>query len=289
MNRRALTKGLFSLTGLALFDTAAAQQRWRTLRIENTVDRRNVVEVVVTGDVRLGSGTEAEDSAEDGRIRSVLTDRSATDNFEFTGQIRRIRWSQAEPRVYVDGRRVDPTDYDGDANYREMRIYNTIDERNVVDVRVSGEVRKGDLAENEDVARDGRIRSILNDRSAVDSFEFTGSITDVRWSARRPEIVVDGRTIDLDRFDDDDDDDDDDAASYVRVTGPRRGSVRVYIRTTGPIRTLFGDDDNPSNRVVDVRVGGGSDARVREVRYTGRIVQLATGEGDVAIDIQQRD
>ncbi|MBX0295572.1 hypothetical protein [Haloarcula nitratireducens] len=287
MNRRTLTKGLLALSGVAFSETAGAQQRWRTLRIENTVDRRNVVEVWVTGDVRRGDGTEDEDRVGDGRVRSVLTDRSAADTFEFTGRIRRIRWSEAEPRVLVDGDRIDPEEYraDGDDDWQVMRVFNTVDRRNVVDVRVTGDVRKGDEAEREDIARRGFARSVLSDRSAVDSFEFTGRITDVSWSERRPEITVDGRTVDLDRFDDDDRD----LPSYLRLTGPRNDSVRVYVRVTGRIDALAGDEGDSSPRVADVRVGGRSYPRVREFRYSGRIFQLATAEGDVAIDIQQRD
>lgn len=274
---------------MAVTETTSAQQRWRTLRIENTVNRRNVVDVWVTGDVRRGDETEDVDSADDGRIRSVLTDRSAADTFEFTGRIRRIRWSEAEPRAFVDGDRIDPEEYrdDDDDDWQVMRVFNTVDRRNVVDIRVTGDVRKGDEAEREDVARRGFARSVLSDRSAVDSFEFTGRITDVSWSERRPRIAVDGRTVDLDRFDDDDDDRD--LPSYLRVTGPRSGSVRVYVRVTGRIDALAGDEGDSSPRVADVRVGGQSYPRVREFRYSGRIFQLATAEGDVAIDIQQRD
>lgn len=184
------------LAGLGWVGGVASAQAERIVRIENTVDERNVVEIAVTGDARRADDTEDADVAREGYIRSVLTDASAYDEFAFTGDIEAVEWSTAEPVVLVDGRPFDPDGGNGNNGDQRLRIENVEDSRNVVTVAVSGSARRVDDTEDADAVEDGVITSVLTDATAADVFGFTGEITCVDWSDHEPVMRVDGAAID---------------------------------------------------------------------------------------------
>jgi len=105
----ALGLGAGTVTGSRGMD----EQR---LVIRNRTDEVCRTEVRVDGDVSLDDGRSyaGRDSAVDGRIVSI-TDPRGSDKFRIDGEIERIRWDCDEPpRITLDGRRLDPRDYDGD-------------------------------------------------------------------------------------------------------------------------------------------------------------------------------
>jgi hypothetical protein len=200
MKRRTITKAIAAGCGYGLASgIAAAQEDEREIRIENTRDRNNFVQVWVSGEVLDSSDTGSDDDIGEGYFESVLPDLDSWDEFTFTGDIECFRWSAAEPNVILDGEALDLEFVETRECGREeklLHVSNTTDERNEVTVTVSGDVRRFRGTEDEDDEDDDTVTAVLADESAWDEFAYTGEVEETEWTGERPVIVADQLRID---------------------------------------------------------------------------------------------
>jgi hypothetical protein len=189
--RRSLLKaGLAGAAAAAFAGTGTAQSR-RVLRIHNPGDRKQVVTVRIDGRVELGPESESDEDAAytvrgEGVVRSVL-DPDAYDSFYVRGPIRSVDWTGAEPRIWLDGRRVDPSDYrdddddddDDDEEYPSRVQFVATEDDLEAFLRVSGSLETGD----------SEIRVVL-DRDETRGVRYSGNIRELRTANGEIDVYV---------------------------------------------------------------------------------------------------
>lgn len=191
--RRTLIKAVLAGTALAGLGGAASGQSRQLLLIQNRDDRKQTVTVRVDGRAWYGSQSERDEDDirnEDGRatIRSRL-DPDAYDSFYIDGSIRAIDWERSEPRMWLDGWRIDPRDYndrdddddddwsrpDRDRYPSRAQFVASRDDLEAV-LRVSGRLSTGsneirvklDRGETRSVFYSGNIRELRTANGSID-------------------------------------------------------------------------------------------------------------------------
>ena len=187
--RRSLMKAGLAAAATAgvLADGAAAQSR-RVLLVQNPDDEKQTVTVRVDGRVALGPESESDEDAVRnvdgvGTIRSVL-DPDAYDSFYLGGPIRAVDWTESAPRMWLDGRRIDPNDYrDDDDDDDEPSLPSRVQFVATADdleafLRVSGRVGTGgssvrvrlDEGEARSVYYSGNVRELRTANGEIDVY-----------------------------------------------------------------------------------------------------------------------
>ena len=183
VDRRSLLKaGLAGVAGTALLGNASAQTDWQRLVIRNVGRQWQIVRVEIDGRARLGPESSRDEDFVQNRgseaVISAFLDPGAIDDFRIDGEITNVEWTGTEPRLTLDGRRLDLDDYtdgddddddDDDDDWSRVQFIATDDDLNAV-LRVSGTIRgRGD----------DEIRVLL-DEDEVRTLYYTGNIRELR-------------------------------------------------------------------------------------------------------------
>jgi hypothetical protein len=174
-----------------------------TLTLRGTGEPTNYV-FSVDGDLQ-GNPDEGKleswDNISGGSADGWVTDSSQIDSFEFSGSVTDFRFEQGKADVFLNGTKVSPDNL-GQGSANVLTIRGTGEPTNYVfsvDGSLDPNPNEGGL-ESWDNISGSSADGWVTDTNHVDSFHFTGSVTDFRFEKGQADVYLNGTKVSVDSF-----------------------------------------------------------------------------------------
>ncbi|NHN48836.1 hypothetical protein G9464_14700 [Halostella sp. JP-L12] len=198
----------------------------------------------VSGNLTRGRYGDANDDVQAGGIvDGRLTSRDDRDSFRFSGEVTEFEIADGDASVSVNGERVnDPV---GHPELPRSIVLRAVSDSVEYDLRVSGDLQMGGFGgPNESIEGGDSVSGVLDREGAVDSFLFSGEVTEFEITDGDATVWVnDARVDDPTRATDP-------SADGNAVTlRPLTDRAEYRVSADGPIR--FGDEAGDGDEMVD--------------------------------------
>jgi hypothetical protein len=186
----ATTSGGLSATGRTKTFTSFSENA-STLEIRGTGTKTNY-EFSVSGDLSGDGDLEEWDGVSGTTANGWVTTTQQADTFKFTGSVSSFEFLEGTAEVYVDGEQVDPSSLSA----KTLRVEGTGTKTNY-EFSVSGDLSgDGDLEEWDDVSGT-TANGWVTTTQQVDTYLFTGEITEFSFLEGSANVYRDGETLNL--------------------------------------------------------------------------------------------
>lgn len=274
--------GLWSQSGAAV---AAQQASYVPPSVITLYSDADLVEyrLRVDGNLQRGRYADANDDVRaDGTAEGRLTSRGDRDSFRFSGEVTEFEITAGDATVRVNDRRVD--DPVGQPDLPRSIVLRAVTDSVEYDLRVSGDLEMGAFGgPNESIEGRNAVSGVLDREGAVDSFLFSGEITEFAITTGDATVWVD----------------DDRVEDPTRAPEPSGdgGSITLrpltdrteYRLTDGGIRPAEETDDDADETGGDAVTGALEAGETDSYEFAGDDFSVEVTSGALAFTVSRDD